>query len=295
MIGEAKREFVDLKVDEVSLVDSPANEMEFAIVKSLNKQEDNMAKDKKTEVTKAEEAETDAAAATPAPEAEVENVPVEVAKAESDAVQQAMDQVTDIVKGIAEQIKADKTEEEVTKSDGGDGGDGEEAPAADDAPAAEEESAAEDEETSDDAPASTTEEDEVEKTLDGLAAAIEKAKAFTPKRREQLEKAIEQLQVLLAGLNPVKPPQPMGQAPAVKTPGPGFMSGIQKMTEAIEGLTKALDDQQNKIGELVETNKNLNERIEDIEKTRQPSTSVDDEGDTDTETKTQKSFWSNVL
>ena len=51
--NEEKRRFTDLRVDEVSLVDSPANEEEFAIIK--RQQEENMATEVKEEINKAKE------------------------------------------------------------------------------------------------------------------------------------------------------------------------------------------------------------------------------------------------
>ena len=79
---------------------------------------------------------------------------------------------------------------------------------------------------------------------------------------------------------------PTGGSPSTNVPaGTQFgASGVTSLTKGVEALSEAVTKALGSLGE----------RVEAIEKTRQPSTSVDGDGDTDT-THTEKSIWSGVL
>jgi len=311
------RRFLELKVGEVSLVDSPANETEFHVVKRLDQEDVDMA-DVNTEV-----AANEAVDQTTEPGHQAEQVQVEVSKAADKAVEDAMAKVTKLVETITtkaaeqpaetgEEATAEgeaETEVDVEKGDmrgkykaqlvangvknkalekamaefdkafpmfrpGKAGG---KPPLAKTQKNTEGEQATEPEDN----------EAMITKTMDALVEGIQKAKAFTPKRQETLKAAIETLQDLLKQVSMKE--IPTGGNPKNPLPkGTAFgESGVIALTKRIEELTEALSSS------VVETTKSLSERVEAIEKTRQPSTSV--EGDGVTETKTEKSFWSGIL
>lgn len=300
-------------------MDSPANEQEFIVVKRL--EDADMADAVSTsEVNKGGES------------AAVESVPVEVAKATGEAIEKAMIQVSSLVENIVKSTQANKgggesggdteTETDVEKRGGplrktfktgleaagvkgdalvkalekfdaeakkafdfkpkkdettttkatGDGTDGE--------PGGETQTADTGEEV---AP--------VTKLLETLEVAIHKAKAFTPKREEALKSAISQLNDLLKELSMQK--IPTGASPSTTVPGGGAFgaSGImdltvKKLAELTEQVSKAL-------GEMHTVQKSLGERVESIEKTRNPSSSVESDGGTDANV--NKTMWSGVL
>jgi hypothetical protein len=322
MPRKAQRRFVELSVGEVSLVDSPANEQEFIVIKRLDQEDGDMA-DTNTAVVKTEAGQAPAEASTTDVQKgnEVEKVPVEVNKAATEAVEKAMAQVTELVENIAKAAqgttqdtpadgegdtdveKANKNPRGMfmkqLKANGVEGDKLEKALAEFDKafpmfkPGAgtqkPEKSVQKDvnggEGEADDGDADIT------KTLEAIALSIHKAKQFTPKRQEALEKAIGTLQDLLKELGMQK--IPTGQSPSSTVPA-GTMfgaSGVATLTKGIEALSETVAKA---LGEVQEVTKALGDRVEAIEKTRQPSTSVDGDGDTDTTT-TKKSMWSGVL
>jgi hypothetical protein len=86
---------------------------------------------------------------------------------------------------------------------------------------------------------------------------------------------------------------PVGGNPKTNVPqGTQFgSSGVIALTKSLEELKDVL---KTKLDEVQEVTKGLGDRLETIEKTRNPSTSVEGEGGTDTQ-ETQKSFWSGIL
>src|SRR5690554_2338418 len=109
MPRQATQRFLDLAVGEVSLVDSPANEQVFNVVKSLNQEDGDMADAANTEVTKG----------NTGGDSNVETVSVEVAKATNEAVEKAMAQVTQLVENIAKAATpGDPEDTDVSKADG---------------------------------------------------------------------------------------------------------------------------------------------------------------------------------
>jgi len=123
------------------------------------------------------------------------------------------------------------------------------------------------------------------KALEGLEAAIQKAKRFTPAREAALKQALETLKALYEDMKAV----PQGASPATTVPGNTSFgsSGVQALTKSIEQLTQT-------VSKSVEGQAELAQRVEAIEKSRTPSQSIEDEGGTETQ-ETKKSFWSGVL
>jgi len=284
MSNEAKQRFVELEVGEVSIVDSPANEKEFAVIKNLNEEVGDMADDN---VKKSMDEAIEGEAQQDVPE----KVSVEVDKATDEAVAKAMGQVTEMISNISKAVGAatEKGGESEAKSEGvekSEKQDGEESTeATGDAEVQKDTENADAQEASED-----VSEDSVEKTLTALAQAVEKAKRFTPKREAALKVALAQLATLAKELGMTE--IPVGASPPVSTPK-GAMFGASST-----GVSKALEELTGKLNEALagvqETTKRLTERVEKVEGTRMPSKSVDDEGGTDMQ-KTEKSFWAGVL
>jgi hypothetical protein len=337
MANTPVRRFVELNVDEVSLVDSPANEEEFAVIKSLTAQEDDMADDKSKEAGTEEETTEESEPKTEEETTDdgAEKVEVEADKPDDEGVAKAMAQVVSLVEGIAKAAGADAASEEEnddaeeeetekgamfgasgirelmekTLKKAGMKGDALKAamdefdkatkkvfmPGAvpspkippskkpkkpGEAPVYAEKSADAD---ADDV-AEEEMEDEVAKTLDVIEGAIQKAKRFTPKREEALKTVVAQLSTLLKELT--------GSSKATLPGGTQFgASGISDLTVAVKKLAEAFGKHSE---ESAATTKALQEKVETIEKERQPSTSIDGD-DTDKEEETEKSFWQGLL
>lgn len=330
MANTPVRRFVELNVDEVSLVDSPANEEEFAVIKSLTAQEDDMAVDKsKDTVTENAEESTEETEPKVEKDAEeeskdegAEKVEVDAEKPDDEGVVKAMAKVTDLVESIAKaagvsadsEEETDDAEEETEKAGASFGASGirdmfskqlkkagvkgdalkaamdefdKEAkkkkkavpPEEDEDMKAKKSSTPEEENV----PEEETD-DEVNKTLDVIEQAIQKAKRFTPKREEALKGVVDQLSKLLKELTGTN-----------KATAPGSAqfgaSGIGDLTVAVKKLAEAFTKHTE---ESAKTTKSLGERVESIEKERQPSTSIDGD-DTDKEEETKKSFWQGIL
>ncbi len=126
-----------------------------------------------------------------------------------------------------------------------------------------------------------------EKLLNALETSISKAKRFTPGRMTTLKAAIDTLQNLMTELTPAE----KKIAETSEDPATGnFESAI---TKALENFSDGFKE---KLEEMVETQKSATERLDKIEKRRNPSASLEDDGDTDTDTvKTEKSLWADVL
>jgi len=316
MPKEAKRRFVGLETDEVSLVDAPANEVEFLVVK--NQEDPSMS-----------------ATAT---KKEAVRVPLEVIEGEGgDAVAKALEHVSGIVDKISslvntrKETKAPKEGDEPTE--GGDGddaedGDTEETPTEKaaslksvlekcgvDTAMAKKVAAAmkaagfaaglpsgkkpkPGEEDASMKTKKSTEGDETEEplTMAALATAVQKAAAFTPQRIKALQNAQDILKLVLEAVTPgtspdstVEPVQTHGNPSSVteltnpkKKPTVPTMKSEEgdKVVELLKSLSTA-------VGGLVD-------RVEAIEKARPASNSLG-EGGTDTNTKKSGSIWSGVL
>jgi len=308
-----KQRFVDLKVGEVSLVDSPANEQEFIVVKRLNQEDGDMA-DEIQDVTKGQ---PDGEQVSNEPAAKgAEQVNVEVASTE--AVEKAMAQVTQLVESIAKAANASEPSEVDTEKADAEKMDAEKG----DWPKMRKQFESElkacgvkggamtkamerfdkafmpfkpgggakpplkkAEKSMDD-----TADESVQKILEVLSMGVQKAKAFTPKREEALKAAVETLQDLLKELSMQSIPQ--GESPKTTVPT-GHVYGpatTMALTKSIEGLKEILTT---KLDEVQTVAKSLGARVEVIEKTAGPSKSLEGDGGTDTNVK--KSFWSGVL
>lgn len=330
MPREAQQRFVALDVGEVSLVDSPANEKEFAVVKSLNLEED-MA-DTATEVTKSGD--------------NVETVTLSEAKAANEAVEKAMEHVTSLVENIAKlaQPQPDETDD-VSKAEGGEAAD-------------------------DDVEKGLTKEqkemrgqmrqklekqmagcgmkgDMLKKAVDvamrtlagqgafmpgpdtkkpmkdtskstdgaegdgGEAAEVSKSESQAIDQQAIIQETIKQISQGLQGAQALSAPDAqaalkaavetlsnllkqvsMQDVPTGAMPKNTLPSNAMYGASGIKEITKALEGLKSTLGELQETQKALSGRLEDIEKTRQPDTS----GGNDTTPVTKsKSIWRGVL
>lgn len=295
--NQAKRRFIDLTVNEVSLVDSPANEQEFIVIKRLETEENKMTVAAKTETQTtppkaapaSETPVTKDTGATPA----VEQVPVEVAK-NADVNAKVLEQVENIAKAIAgltgaqpaapavseADVKKKAQMETVRKSltDAGLSAEAiEKAVAALDAPAVvtEVKKAATEEEGED-----TT------KALDAIVQAIQKAKTFTPKREAALKNVVEQLTKLIGELAP--PAAAENTLPS----GTNLGSGLADVKKQMEDLVTTIKASFDNVGTAT---KELGGRLEAIEKARNPSTAAPANETATKDTATQKSFWAGVL
>lgn len=319
MGNEAKQRFLELDVGEISLVDSPANEQEFIVVKRLTKEDGDMAEN--TEVKKSDAGVSEPLANNSAPE----KVQVEVEKATNDAVEKAMAQVTELVDNIAKAanahthavskndegtsddnnpdtdvekgkkpdmrgmykaqlekagVKGESLEKAMTEFDKALGGF---KPGKDTQPPVKK--------NNDDADGIEGADVETQKALVALEKAIQKAKAFTPKREAALKAAIETLTGLMKELMPKDIPQNTSPATTVPESPKYGESSVVDLTKMMGELKEVLTS---KLSEVQDVTKGLTERLETIEKTRNPSTSVEGEGGTDTN-EVKKSFWANVL
>lgn len=313
MPREAKRRFVDLVTDEVSIVDTPANESEFLVKK--NREKNNMS----------------AALATGE---KGTRVPVEV-----DASDAAVAKALEHVNGIVEKIAGLKLGESVktTKSAGPEEEPEGEEPAGD--PPTEEivEKAtmksvlqacglekssmdmvmsklkaagfdpnqkfptaqkpitkAADAKAPEEPKAST----EAPLTMATLAEAVNKAAAFTPSRIAQLRDAYNVLKLVLESVAPDASPQ--NGLPQVGTfPNTSAVNDLTKPDKqpVIKSAIKSAEPV-----ELASVLKNLGdgltklvERVEAIEKVRHASKSVSEEGGTETKTQKSEGMWVGVL
>jgi len=321
--NEAVREFIDLNVDELSLVDKAANEEIFVVIKSLNQDEENNMADKKDDKvqkqdqpaddTAAEETKPDEAAGdAPKPdeaagdEPKADDAPAEgdepekaeagEAEGSDEAVTKAMDRVANLVesivnKGAPESDEADDkpdTDEEGVekaavdkralfekqlKAAGMKGDAVKKAMAEYDKAFPAPVKKADDTEPK---PAAV----EAATVLDTIQKAIAQAQTFTPERSDQLLDVAKQLQEVVNGIT--------GKVEHSETQPKGDGSDMQAVAKAVGELVAAFKDH-------VAVSKSLTDRMEQIEQVHNPSTSVDEEGETDKEEKTEKSFWAGVL
>jgi len=300
MPKKAKRRFVGLDTGEVSLVDTPANEVEFLVTK--NQEDEDMG---------AQAAQTNDDAV---------RVPVEVGDGE--AVAKAMEHVNGIVANImtmvAQKNAGNADDGDTDSTEDGDDVDTEKATlkgvlaamgmSGDDmkkamdklkkagfdpnmkfpsakAPVAKAADGEGDEEEA------LVDEDDQPLTF----ATLQKAARFTPSRVAKIQEAVDALKLILEAIG-------QGQSPMTRTPGveshpnPNTTRGLagaekKPVMKSADGelapVLKALGDAVGK----------LDERLASIEKARQGSNSVEDDADApDSDSvKTEKSIWSGVL
>lgn len=322
MPNQPKQRFLELNVNEISVVDAPANEVEFLVMKRLEESSMETTTDAGTETEK-----------NSAPE--IVEVDAATASENDAAVNKALEQVASMVENIAKAAGVKTGEEgssegeaETSTTDTSKAGEGEgEAETSEEdtakakakafnpremfgkqlkaagitgdaAKAAMEKfdkafkpfqpGAATQPPVRKDAEGDTSTEDAEEqaaqKALTHLETAIQKAKRFTPAREAQFKNALETLTKLLKDMQQV----PTGGMPKTSTPGGASFgaSGVATLTKSIEQLTEAVTKSN-------EDSVKLADRVEAIEKSRTPSQSLEADGETDTETK--KSFWQGVL
>lgn len=267
-VNETKRRFIGLKVGEISLVDTPANEKEFAVVKRLQEENNMAVENKKVETKKSKEEE-----GAGNQQAQPEGVKVEIEKPEDQAVIKVLGKVNELVGTLVSRTdpgkeKVEKKETSTEKPDV-------------------------DENETEEGSEEKTEKREIEegeKLLSTLEESIAKAKRFTPSRMKTLKQVADSLQSLLTELSP-KVEASIDTASSVES----------SVAKALEDFSSKLGEKINsivekKFAEMVDTSKSLGERVEKIEKTRLPSASVEEDGVTDKEVEKKNSnMWAGVL
>ncbi len=318
LANKPQRRFLKLRVGEISIVDSPANEVEFNVVKRLDQEGIEM--DAETTETTGGETAVDKNAAGDSAEAVAVEAQIE---ATGEAVSKSLGIVADLVKSITG--AADAPETETAKADGaettGDDvkkrgfdrskfskilegaglkGDGlkKALDAAEkqlhpfpdpDAKPPLKKGAAATKKSADGAEAAPDAEAVqaalIEKTLEGVLETINKAKQFTPTRAAQLQKALEILNDLMKQLSMQK--IPTGGSPSTTVP-----ASTQFGASGITSLTKQLESIATSLAEVANVNKSLSDRMTVIEGAPEPSQSVEDDGGTDTKTQKGGDVWS---
>jgi len=310
---KAIRRFELLDTNEVSLVDTPANEQEFLVMKNKN-QESNMADKKNNEgvVVSVEDTENnennDVAKAMEHVNSIVENIAKMTLKTK-EGEDQEVDEIKENVEKQNDQENESENESEcdVEKSSiksvlssaglekemlekvcasfkklGLD-------PNASFPSAKPPVKKSADEDTDD----NCVSEDQP-MTMQGFVDAVSKAAAFTPSRIQQLKQAQEILKLMLESVAP-------NMSPATNVPGMmqhSNPSGTSKLSSP-KKMPKISKSENNEIVEAIKSFegeiKKINERVEAIEKARNPSNSVDDEGVTDSKVEKSNDLWEGAL
>ncbi len=303
MPAAPKRRFLKLTTNEVSLVDKPANEVEFLVTK--NTEEEVMGEQQGTtnadaervEVEQPAGGESDAAAILKHVGGIVDNIAT-LAKAAGGAAP-AQVSAPAVVAAAGEAGDAEVVEKAVTL------GDVLKAGGLTDEQMKKLKAAGFDPNqkfptakppTSKTKKAASEEADEDDEILSNLATAITKAKKFTPGRVEKLKAAFDTIKGLLEEITEI----PAGSNPGVSTPaGSNFGSGLKTMltdtAKAVEpasaapsvdvaAITKA-------VGDLTEVVKGLASKVEVIEKAKPAPASETDS----VKTSKSASIWSGVL
>jgi hypothetical protein len=263
-----KHEYLTLKVDEIAVVDDAANLKEFAVIKSKTTQEgdEKMAQEKDVKKETNEEVEVKDG-----------NTSAENTESKDDSVQKASvnvdELVAQVVKSLEEKQEAKPEEDkEVEKKE-----DKEE-----DSDSGEEIEAKKTEDDKEEP--EVDEEAETTKMLDTLLSSIQKAKSLTPSRVKTLKQVSELLNGFLTEVE-------SGEDKKVSKSNDDKEEEKPKPKVDLGEIKKLLEE---KIGEVVEATKALDTRIEEIEKTRVPSASLNDGADTETVEKKDSNFWSGV-
>lgn len=258
------RRFVDLEVDEVSLVDSPANEKEFAILKRVEEEMPNDVKEViEKEATSSDEKLEEETDNKEVSEKKEEEVSVDPEKIVTEAVEKAIGKVTGLIESIAK--KSNEKNEDAPK---------ETVPekVEEVAPEKTEEAAPEVAETPEVAPEATP---------------VEKAKRFTPTRIQTLKEVAATIQTLVGEIADAS--QPEEEKEVSKS------AEKDETQEVFKSLTQTLGDLKTSFQSFLSTSKTLNDRLEVIEKSIQPSQSVEGNGGTDTDVKKDNNIWKGLL
>lgn len=302
-----KRRFLKLKTGEVSLVDSPANEIEFLVTKNLEEnvmgeQHGSVSADAERVEVEQTGGESDVASVLKHVNAIVENIasvvkaqsPLASAPAIAAATETEADDDSDdaeVEKSITAALKAagiEPTEEQMKKMKAAGFDPSQKFPTA--------KKPMEKTSKAKAAPAVEAAVEETALTIEGLSGLITKAKKFTPGRIEKLKGAVEALKGLLEEIDTV----PQGTNPGVSPAGGGQFgaSGIKVLTEKAAGepsdLVKAVTELANVVKGLAETTQKTAEKVESIEKARPASASLEAQGGTDTKV-AKSALWSGVL
>lgn len=307
MPQNAKRRFVGLDVEEVSLVDSPANQVEFLVTKSTEDEE--MSENggaSETERVMTETLVADDAAVTKALEqvSKIVDKIEQIAKGsqqpvpETPSAETSEENVAEVTTDEAE-VDVEKSVETLLKTLGFEGDAFEAAKKKLEkagfknpgfkgmkAPLAKTQKAESIEDTDGAVPL----------TLESFVDAVSKAKAFTPARVEKLLKLQEIVKELIESIG-------VGQSPNTNVPTvqthpnnsqvrpTGTSEPLRVAKSELEGLTEAITKS---LEPLVETVKSLSGRVEAIEKAR-PAGNALPENETDTNVKKNANFWSGIL
>lgn len=285
-----KHRYEDLIVEEISVVDLPANEHHFAVIKCKDgKQDKNVNKEDQTmadkNVEKSEEKKTTGDSVV---------VPVEVVKSEDDkAMEKVLQELAKIEKTVSsfaseEKEKEEEKEEELSeekfesalKASGINGVALEQAMEKyREIQKEETKKPTKEEEKEEPKVVEKSEEKEEEELniLGDLSQALEKAKTFTPSRIEAIKQALETLQKLMAGIESV----PHGKSPRTKAPSTTSFgsSGLTSLTKAVENIQKSVSTMANK--------------LEKIEKTQLPSSSLGE--NEEVKKNNDEDFWATAL
>jgi hypothetical protein len=284
--AQPKRRFLKLNVGEVSLVDSPANEVEFLVTKNLEDQV--MGEQQETAERVVVE--------QPAGESDVASVlkHVNATGAGDEESEEAHDAEVvddaDVEKSSfaammkAAGVKMTPEQMEKLKASGFD-------------PAQKFPTAKKPAEKTTKAKATTDAEAfaETALTIEGLSSMISKAKKFTPGRIEKLKGAVEALKGLLEEIDSI----PQGTNPGV-SPGGSTSFGASGIKESMTSKSVASDepsmsDVLKAVTGLAETVKGLAGKVETIEKARPASASLEAEGGTEKTVKKSASLWGGIL
>lgn len=325
MPKQAKRRFVGLDTEEVSLVDSPANEVEFLVVK--NTEDPSMsataaAKKQRVQVEATEDDETnssDVAKALEHVNGIVDKITALVAKggeskppppAEPEGDDGGEEGGDDDTQGETETEKAAKSLKSVLAKCGMDAEMAKKVygslkaagfdlsakgamPFPPGKPGKGKGAAADDGEEEKKTSKSVSEEDEP-LTMANLAQAVQKAAAFTPARIAQLKSAQEILKLVLEAVTPGTSPD--SSVPAVQTHGnPSSVADLTKPnTKPSVPTMKSSDPELVTLFKSLATGvEKLVDRVEAIEKAR-PGSNALSEGGTDSNVK-KSNLWSGVL
>lgn len=306
-----KRRFLKLKTGEVSLVDSPANEVEFLVTKNL--EENVMGEQHGSVSADAERVEveqtggaSDVADVLKHVNGIVESiaavVKAQAPQASAPAIAAATgtpaagdddedDSEESVEKSIAAALKAagiEPTEEQMKKMKAAGFDPSQKFPTGKKPMEKTKKAKAE--------PTTETALEETALTIEGLSTLISKAKKFTPGRIEKLKGAVEALKGLLEEIDTI----PQGTNPGVSPSGGTQFgaSGVKVLTEKAAGepsdLMKAVTELANVVKGLADSQKQTAEKVESIEKARPASASLEAQGGTDTKV-AKSALWSGIL
>jgi hypothetical protein len=304
-----KRRFLKLNVGEVSLVDIPANEVEFLVTKNLEEQVMGEQQETAERVVVEQPAggESDVASVLKHVNAIVENIAT-VVKAQSGqasapaivaaaggALETESDEEADVEKSLTEALKAmgiEPTAEQLAKAKKAGFDPAQKFPFA-------KKPRDKEKKTTKAAP-----KDEVEAfaetalTIEGLSSMITKAKKFTPGRIEKLKGAVDALKGLLEEIDSV----PQGTNPGVSPGGSTSFgsSGVKDLTngtnvDTSKSAEPSMADVLKAVNGLAESVKGLSGKVETIEKARPASASLEGQGGTESNVKKSSSIWGGIL